>query len=253
MNKTIRGEISDYERIEKYDDDGIKFYFYWIIINNIKYFITLPYNKNIYLTNKTFVVIEVDKNNNAVAGIVPLQDLHWGNTKNLKNEILDSDKFSLVSGNVIEKRKENFSISKGTTGNSSAISTNKNVTTYTIVLKDKTFRVHEDYGKHIKPNTEIVALLSNDTAFVIEDKTNNKLYGKPRKDYLIAIFLLLAFNAIMFYLIFTNKTTVMKNFNVALIIGEIFFGIAFLISFSSFLSTKKTLNVFKQMSNSNIN
>ncbi len=229
MNKTIRGEISDYERIEKYDDDGIKFYFYWIIINNIKYFITLPYNKNIYLTNKTFVVIEVDKNNNAVAGIVPLQDLHWGNTKNLKNEILDSDKFSLVSGNVIEKRKENFSISKGTTGNSSAISTNKNVTTYTIVLKDKTFRVHEDYGKHIKPNTEIVALLSNDTAFVIEDKTNNKLYGKPRKDYLIAIFLLLAIltnvskssicqglSAIFIYLIFflpkiQNNNTGNKN------------------------------------------
>lgn len=253
MNKIIKGEISDYERIEKYNDDGVKYYFYWIKINKIKYFITLPNNKNIWLSNQTHVVIEVDENNNAIAGIVPLQDLNWGNIKNLKKELIDADKFTLVSGNVIEKRKENFSISKGTTGNSSVISTNKNVTTYTIVLKDKTFRVHEVYGKHIKPNTEIVALLSNDIAFVIEDKTNNKLYGKPRKDYLIAIFLLLTFNIVMFYLMFTNKTSVIKNFNVALIIGELFFGIAFLISYSGFLSSKKTLNVFKQMSKSNGN
>ena len=102
-------------------------------------------------------------------------------------------------------------------------------------------------GKHIKPNTEIVALLEQNVAYIIKDKTNNKVYGKPRKDFIIALFLWLAFNAAMIYALLNGKKAIFTSYNMVLVMGNLVFGIASLISVSSFISSTKTLKLFNQM------
>lgn len=243
----IKGKIELHERTDKFDDDGIKFIQHELTINRVKYKFNLPPKYNFYFENQTEVVLEVDENKNAIAGICPKQNYSWGKTKALKGEVKESDRFELAKGMVIEKRKEVFNQSRGTTGVDSYTSSNKNTVTYTIVLPEKTFRVNEQVGKRVKPNTEIVALLEENVAYIIKDKTNQKIYGKPRKDYLIGLFLLIAFNVAMQYFVFAGKKEIFTSFNLVLIIGNIFFGIAFLISFLSFLSSSKTLKLFKQM------
>ncbi|MBL0269401.1 MAG: hypothetical protein IPP99_12225 [Chitinophagaceae bacterium] len=46
--KTIKGKIVDYERIETYDEDGIKLINYWIKVNNEKYTLTLAKGSDVY-------------------------------------------------------------------------------------------------------------------------------------------------------------------------------------------------------------
>jgi len=246
-NTVIKGKIEHHERTEKYDDDGIKFIQHELTINRIKYKFNLPAKYNFYFENQIEVVLEVDGNNNVIAGLCPKQNYSWGKTKALKREVKESDRFELVKGLVIEKRKEVFNQSRGTTGVDSYTSSNKNSVTYTIVLPEKTFRVNENVGKRVKPNTEIVALLEENVAYIIKDKTNQKIYGKPRKDYLIGLLLLIGFNVAMQYFVFAGKKEIFTSFNTVVIIGNVFFGIAFLISFLSFLSSSKTLKIFNQM------
>ncbi len=246
-NKIVKGKIEASERVEQYDDDGNKIYRYRLTVNGQIFTFTLPGESGVYFEDHVDVVLWVNENNVAVAGICARMDFSWGDTSAIKGEVKDADRFELVKGTVVEKRKEKFNLSRGTFSSPSYYSQFKSVTTYTIVLPDKNFRVHETIGKQIKPNTEIVALLQNDVGYVIKDKTNDKIYGKPRTDYLIAVFLLFAFNGYMAYMAYTGQKAVFTSFNMVLTIGNITFGIAFLISFSGFLSASKTLKIFNQM------
>lgn len=96
------------------------------------------------------------------------------------------------------------------------------------------FRVADVIGKHIKPNTEIIALLDNNAAYIIKDLTNNKVYGKPKSTYIIAILFLLAFNSYMYYMNITGQKDIFVSYKQVMIIGNIVFGFAFLFSFTSF-------------------
>jgi hypothetical protein len=239
-NKIIKGKIEDLERFEKYDEDGIKFIQYWIKVNNEKYTVTLAKGSNVYFENNYEVILYVNEKNIAIAGLCPKKDFKWGKTKVLESEVHETDRFEIAEGLVVEKRKENFNVSGANTDyNNSNL---KSVVTYTIVLPEKSFRVHETIGKRIKPNTEIVALTENNVAYIIKDKTNNKIYGKPRKDYIIGLLLWISFNVVVLIKkdIFISLTTLM-------VIGNLFFGIAFLLSFSGFLGASKTMKLFNQM------
>lgn len=246
-DKIIKGNIDACERVEKYDDEGDKIIHYRLTVNKGNYTFTLPEKSAVYFLDNVDVVLQVNENNVAVAGICPRMGFNWGDTSAIKGEIKETDRFELVRGKVLEKRKEKFNVSRGTFSSPSYYSQFRNVTTYTIVLPGKTFRVHETIGKHVKPDTEIAALLENDVAYIIKDKTNDKIYGKPRTDYLIAVFLLFAFNGYMAYMAYSGQKAVFTSFNMVLTIGNITFGIAFLISFSGFLSASKTLKIFKKM------
>lgn len=239
-NKIIKGKIEDLERFEKYDEDGIKFIQYWIKVNNEKYTVTLAKGSNVYFENNYEVILYVNEKNIAIAGLCPKKDFKWGKTKVIDSEVHETDRFEIAEGVVVEKRKENFNVSGANTDYNN--SNSKTVVTYTIVLPDKSFRVHETIGKHIKPNTDIVALTENKVAYIIKDKTNNKIYGKPRKDYIIALVLLIAFNIVMII-----KKEIFVSYTTLLVIGNLFFGIAFLFSFSGFLSASKTMKLFNQM------
>jgi hypothetical protein len=248
-NTIIKGKIEDYNRSEGYDDEGIKIINYWIKVNGKKYTLTLPGKNNFYFESQLEVILDVNEDNVAVAGICPKKDYKWGKTRALKSEVKETDSFELAEGLVKEKRKETFNQSRGVTFNSSSTSTYKTIVTYTIVLPDKNFRVVEEIGKHIKPNTEIVAILENNVAYIIKDKTNNKIYGKPGKGYIISIFLWLAFLIAMFYVSATNQKDIFVSYNQVMIIGNLVFGIIFLISFTGFLSASKTYRIFNQMLN----
>lgn len=228
-NKTIKGKIEDHERIEAYDDDGIKFIKYWIRVNNEKYTFSLARGVEFYLENRDEVVLHVNEKNIAIAGLCPKKGLKWGKTKDLKSAVQPTDQYEIAEGVVVEKRKEKFNVSGAHTDYNN--SNTKTVVTYTIVLPEKRFRVHEAIGKHIKPNTEIVAMTENEVAYIIRDKTNNKTYGKPRMDYLIALVLWIAFNVVVLI-----KKDIFVSFTTLMVIGNLFFGIAFLFSFSGFLS-----------------
>jgi hypothetical protein len=246
-NKIIKGKIEASERIEKYDDDGNKIYSYRLTVNREQFTFTLTDDPGVYFDEQQDLVLLVNEKNVAVAGIYPRTDYSWGDTSAISQEVKDSDRFELATGTVLEKRKEKFNLSRGTFASPSYYSQFKNVTTYTIVLPDKTFRVHETIGKQVKPGTEIAALLHNDVAYIVKDKTNDKIFGKPRTDYLIALFLWFAFNCTMAYMAFTGQKAVFTSFTMVLVIGNLTFGIAFLISFTGFLSASKTLKIFKQM------
>lgn len=241
--QTIKGKIVDYERIENYDDEGIKFISYWIKVNNEKYTLTLAKGSAVYFENNDEVILYVDDNNIAIAGLCPKKGFKWGKTKAIDGLVQPTDRFEIAEGVVLEKRKEYFNVSGAYTDyNNSNL---KSVVTYTIILPEKRFRVHETLGKHIKPNTEIVALTENKVAYIIKDKTNNKIYGKPRKDFIIALILLIAFNLVMII-----KKDIFVSFTTLLVIGNLFFGIAFLLSFTGYLSASKTMRLFNQMTDS---
>ncbi len=248
-NRIIKGSIEEHNRYDSYDDDGIKIINYWIKINGEKYTVGLRKNSDVYFEDQFEVVLLVDENNKALAGLCPKKNIKWGNTGTLKSHITDADAFELMAGRVLEKRRESFTVNKGTSSFASYSTNSRTVVNYTIVLPDKRFRVAETIGKHIRPNTDIVALTSDNVAFVIKDNTANKIYGKPRMDYIIALFLWIAFNAAMVYASVTNQKAIFVSYNTVLIIGNLVFGLAFLFSFSAFLSASKTMRIFKQMLN----
>ena len=97
-------------------------------------------------------------------------------------------------------------------------------------------------------NTDIVALTENDVAYIIRDKTNNKIYGKPRKDFIIALILWITFNFVMII-----KKDIFVSYTTLVVIGNLFFGIAFLLSFSGFLNASKTMKLFNQMIDNRLN
>ncbi len=241
--KTIKGKIVDYEKIETYDEDGIKLINYWIKVNNEKYTLTLPRGSNVYFENNDEVILDVNENNIAIAGLCPKKGFKWGKTKAIDGLVLPTDRYEIAEGVVLEKRKEYFNVSGAYTDyNNSNL---KSVITYTIILPENRFRVHETIGKQIKPNTDIVALTENKVAYIIKDKTNNKIYGKPRKDFIIALILWIAFNLVMII-----KKDIFVSYTTLLVIGNLFFGIAFLLSFSGYLSVSKTMKLFNQMTGS---
>ncbi|MBL0269400.1 MAG: hypothetical protein IPP99_12220 [Chitinophagaceae bacterium] len=192
------------------------------------------------------VILYVNEKNIAIAGLCPKRGFKWGKTKAIDGLVQPTDKYEIAEGVVLEKRKEHFNVSGAYTDyyNSNL----KSVVTYTIILPEKRFRVHETIGKHIKPNTDIVALTENKVAYIIKDKTNNKIYGKPRKDFIIALILWIALNLVMII-----KKDIFVSYTTLLVIGNLFFGIAFLLSFSGYLSVSKTMKLFNQMTDSRKN
>lgn len=249
QHTVIKGFIQDYERSEKYDDEGLQIVVYLLKVNNTNYTLTLPKKVVIYFDRGVEVALKVEKENTVVGMICPKKGYKWGKTKGLKKELIDQDYFELVEGVVIEKRKESFIVNRNTTGATTYLDNSRTVINYTIVLKDKSFRVEEAIGKKIKPDTAISALLREDVGFVVKDKTNNNIYGKPRQDYLIAILLWVAFNVYMLYMYYTGRQNVFVSFSSVMWIGNIFFGFAFLFSFTGYLSKRKSLKLFKTMVN----
>lgn len=242
----VKGKIQGYSKSESYDNDGIKIISYRLTVNGKGYTVNLPGKTDIYFQDQWEVILLVNNNNEAVAGLCPKQNLEWGKTEALKKEVKASDGFELVQGIVLEKRRDSFTVNKGTSS-SAYLSNSKTLVNYTIVLKEKNFRVMDLIGKEIKPQTEIAALLKNDIAYIIKDKTNNKIYGKPGKGFVLASVLLVAFNILMLYLFVSGKQSVVNSFNRVWVIGNLVFGLAFLFSFTGFLSESKTMKVFNKL------
>ncbi len=247
QHTVIKGNIQHYDRTEKYDDNGLKIIIYLLKTNNKTYTITIHKKADFYFESGLEVVMHVNEQNSITGILCPKKGYKWGEIQGLKNELVDADYFELVKGVVVEKRKESFLVNKGTSSSITYLNNTRTVTNYTIVLSDKSFRVEEAIGKKIKPSTTISALLKEDIGFVVKDETNNKIYGKPRQDYLIAILLWVAFNVYMIYMFSTNRQNVFVSFSSVMWVGNIFFGIAFLFSFTGYLSKRKSLKLFKNM------
>jgi len=86
-NTIIKGKIQDYERTERYDDDGIKYISYWIKINGEKYTLNLPRKTDIYFENELDVVLMINEQHVAVSGLCPKKGYSWGNTGDRKSVV----------------------------------------------------------------------------------------------------------------------------------------------------------------------
>lgn len=243
----IKGKIEDDVRSEIYDAEGNKIIAYRIKVNGNNYTCSFPERSAFYFENQMEVLLQVNEDKVAVAGICPKAGYKWGHTAALKKEATDTDRFELAEGVVLEKRKEVFTVNRGTARPTDYSSNFRYVTTYTIVLPEKRFRVADIIGKKVKPGTEICALLEQDVAYLVNDKTNNRTYGKPRMDFIIALLLWVGFNVFMLYMRLNGKKDIFVSYNQVLWIGNIVFGIIFLISFSGFLSALKTVRIFNRM------
>ena len=243
-NRTIRGKIEDSERFEKYDDEGLKFIQYWIQVNNQRYTVRFARGKNFYFELNEEVVLYVTDEDVAIAGICPKKSFEWGNTKPIRSEVGETDRFELAVGSVLEKRKESITSYTGTAVYYSNV---RKVETYTIVLPETSFRVHRSIGRHILPNREISALLDDGVAYIVQDHSTGKIYGKPRLDFIIAIVLLLAFNGVMLFAVGPDSEVIAGGFLTTMIIGNLLFGLGFLFSFSGYLSSSKSLSAFKEL------
>lgn len=242
----VRGKIQDYNRSDVFDDDGNKLIRYQLKVNNKMFTVSLPAKTDVYFETGLDVVLLVNESNVAVAGLSPKKGFKWGNASVLKNEVKERDNFEFVQGFVIEKRRESFNVNKGTSS-SAYLSNSRTIVNHTIVLKEKTFRVTDLIGKEIGPNTEIAALLRNDIAYIVKDKTNNKVHGKPGNGFVLASVLLVVFNIAMIYAFLAGKQAMFTSYNRVLVIGNIVFGLAFLFSFTGYVSERKTMRVFNEL------
>ena len=101
--KTIKGKIVDYEKIETYDEDGIKLINYWIKVNNEKYTLTLPRGSNVYFENNDEVILDVNENNIAIAGLCPKKGFKWGKTKAIDGLVQPTDRYEIADSEYMKR------------------------------------------------------------------------------------------------------------------------------------------------------
>lgn len=243
----VRGSIQDSSRKDAYDDDGEQIAVFALRVNGRRYGFTLPRRDAFYLDDGPEVILALRDDNKVVAGACPKQGLEWGETHLLNDEVSEADAFSIAEGKVVEKRREVFTRSRGVSFQPVYLSSWTTTVTYTIVLPDQRFRVVESIGKHIKPNTHITALTMEGAAFIVHVRESGRTYGKPGWSWLISLALWVGFNLYMLYMAETGQKAVFTDYNMVLIIGNIFLALFFIFPFTGFLSERKSLRLFKEM------
>jgi hypothetical protein len=235
MNQNIvKGILTSCKYETKYDLNGVSFKDYILIIENQKY--TAQVKESIYLQDGMTVVLEINPNskNEVISGLCIKEGYRWGpNPGKLKKEISPFEKYGFLEGTILEKRKS-------TTGsiymNRSALSNRGSRVSYTIVLAANDFHVSRDEGEYLQVGMNIAVVLNKKDSVLILDKGANKYLGLSKPYFIIFLLALIAFNGYMYYLNHTNQTHTF-NFNVTLVIINIFLIAAFLLSLATFYTT----------------
>jgi len=240
QTRIIKGKIQHYDVNDKYDDNGNRYKRYFMVVNGEKLTAHVP--TDVYFDEKADIVLEVTESNEAIAGLIPYSGVKWGKTTNLKKQVNPDDKYQLVEGVVLEKRKETFTHARGT--GSDSINRNRTTTTYTISLDNQNLRVEEHIGTKIKAGDPIAAAVVDGWIVALKNKASNKVYGSAQPVYIVCLILLIAFNIAMQYLKFTGQESILTNFTMVLIVINIclvLFTIATFTSYKSRNAAKKFL------------
>lgn len=235
----LKGKITAAEHLVKYDDEGIEYWLYTITIDKKRYTSKTP--KSLYLVNESPILCEVE-NDVILAGYCPKENYSWGkNVRRLKKQITASDKYEFIEGVVIEKRKQ---VSSDNDLSKDALYSHRGVG-YTIVLKDRNFHASYIFGKPIKPDMPIAVVLEQNDAVLLQIKSTGKIIGMQKPYYILLTLMLMAFNATMYYLYKANQTHLI-NFNMTLIVINIFLVLFTLLSIYTYVAGNEYKRFFKE-------
>lgn len=221
-NKIVKGPVSKVESEDLYDDDGIKYKKYKFKVEGKH--VTLKVHKSEYITDGDLIIVELNDNYDAVAGLLPLRNYKWGKTSALKAYKSENDIFKFAEGKIIEKRKLDMV--------STPSDRYRKPANFTIVFEDINFTVPNHIGKRLKAGDVINVALVDDFASVIYDKNKNKWYGVQYPYYIIFILAAIALPLTIFYLRSIGNNLFVRPKATIIVLDSffIFFG---LINFSS--------------------
>lgn len=233
-----KGIIQAYTYKNQFDDNGIEYRIFTLTIDEKKYTSRAP--KNLYLTEGATIIFECS-GTEITAAFCPIQGTSWGkNSGKLKRQTAATDRYAFVQGIVLEKRKETVSSADF----SKDLQQQHRGVGFTVVLKDETrFNAAWQFGHPLKPDMEIAVVLEQNSAVLLLDKKRNKLYGRQKPYFILFALLLIAFTPGLYYLQ-KIKPDMLVNFNVTLVVINIFLGLALLLSIVTFIkgqSAKKFL------------
>ena len=118
--------------------------------------------------------------------------------------------------------------------NRSAISNRGSRISYTIVLENSNFHVSRDEGEYLQVGMHIATVLNNNSFVIVLDKAANKYLGLSQPYYIIFLFAIILFNGYIYF----SKQTPFVNFNIVLIVINIFLVLAGIINFAAYRVTR---------------
>jgi hypothetical protein len=236
----VKGIVNSIQYVTKYDDDGIEYKQYTFLLNGQKYNAKTP--PDIYFGEEYTLVLAIDpKSPMLVLSGYSLKDgSHWGkNIGLLKKHFSEKDTYEYVEGVIIEKRKfssQTFDLSRDNYQRN---------TSYDILLEDKKFNTSAYLGEPLKPGMLIAAVLSNDDAYLIQDKSTGKIKGLAKPYYILFIFSMIVFTGTMMYY-HAKDPKRFPNYFVGLIVINIFLFLAALLNFFTYRATELMKDFLKE-------
>ncbi len=225
----IKGPISDVSYKTAYDDDGIEHRSYNFTLDGKKFTCRLP--KLEHLSEGEVMIIEYKKKDNAyemVSGLHTLRNYKWGNTSALKSYKNEADIYTFVEGKIIEKRKLDMV--------STPVGKERQPANFTIVLERVNFTVPNHVGIKLKKNEEIGAVLTEDFASIVYNKTNKKYHGVKYPYFIVFILAAIALPLTIFYLQSIGNNMFVKP-KATIIVLDSFFLFFALINFVGYRSS----------------
>ncbi|MFN8415359.1 MAG: hypothetical protein U0U66_03405 [Cytophagaceae bacterium] len=204
-NTIIKGVITNYTYQEDYDDKGIMFRLYTLIIDKTTYKAITP--KDIILSEDLLIIASVNEDNEIDSGIVPSIDGKWGpNSGILKSHISDTDQYKLICGYLIKKRK---------TDDHGAMDVGHNKYVVLELDSERHIDVPQNISDKINKNDFLLITIKNNRYILIYNKTQDVYYGKVLPFFMVWWTLDAVLSLYLFYM-FSSGSIEAINFYAAL-------------------------------------
>lgn len=238
----IKGSISNVDYKNAFDDDGIEYRNYNFTLDGKKFNCKVPRLE--HLTAGEIMIVEykkTDKGYEMVSGLHTARNYKWGNVSTLKAHKNEADDLKFVEGKIIEKQLMRKVMSSS--DNNTQIKSN-----YNLVLENTNFYVPGYIGEKLKRDDHVSAVLFENFASLVYNKTTNKWYGIKYPYFILFIAMAVGLTATIYYLQSIGNTLFVKP-KITAIVLDIFFLLAALINFFSYRAS----NAAKRFLNKQLN
>ena len=116
---------------------------------------------------------------------------------------------------------------------------------YTIFLENSNFHVSNDEGECLQVGMDIAAVLDKNNSVIILDKAADKYLGISQPYYIIFLFAIILFYGYMYF----SKQPLFVNFNLLVIIVNIFLVLAGILNFAVYRFTRTAKNFLRSKMN----
>ncbi|MBA2613492.1 MAG: hypothetical protein H0U95_16115 [Bacteroidetes bacterium] len=238
----IKGPISNTHYKKAFDEDGIEYKSYDFTLDGKKFNCKVPRLE--HLSDGEIMIVEYKKTDNAyemVSGLHIDRNYKWGNASALKAHKNEADGLNIVEGKIIEKqvmRKVRSSSDNNTTTKSN----------FNIVLENTNFTVPGYIGEKLKRDDLVTAVVSENYASIIYNRTTHKCYGVKYPYYIAFILAAIVLPLVIFYLQSISNHTFVRP-TAFIVVFDVFFAFAALINFISYRQS----NIIKRFLNKHLN